>query len=1392
VAFVQSPGLLVADTKFDLAVDPAGFLGRAVFPWDPSAAFGQMQNQAYGYLWPMGPFFLLGSLVDLPGWVVQRLWMALVLSVAFAGTAKLARAFGVRSDGACLLAGFAFAFSPRMLTTVGPISSEAWASALAPWVLLPLVVGAERGSARRYAALSALAVAMVGGINAAAAFAVLPLGVLWVLTRAPGPRRRALMVWWPAMTALGTLWWLVPLVVLGMHSPPFLDFIESASTTTFTTAAFDALRGTSHWVAYLDPTWRTGNDLLREFWYPLNSGVVLTLGLVGITRRATPHRLFLGSAVLLGLVLLTAGHTGAVQGWAAADVQALLDGVLAPLRNVHKFDPVVRIPLVLGLAVLVEHWLAGLRESSDQAARSADTSSQAVQRLSSAVLVGTAVAAVFGASLPALAGRLAPSDGIASVPEHWTEAAHWLADRAEGNTALLIPGSSFGSYSWGFPRDEPLQWSSATPWAVRNAVPLASAGNIRMLDAVEERLAQGRGSAGLTAYLRRAGVGYLVLRNDLRRSGDVPDSALVRQALGDSPGIRKVAEFGPIVGGDAHLTSAGEASGRTIINGGWQTRAHAVEIYRVGVRAPAAAVAAQEVPLVVGGPEDLLDLADLGLLGDAPTELAVTRSTAVTPDRTVVLTDGLRAAERHFGRVHDAASATLGPGDARRLGNPTRDYLMDDNDRWSASAVLVGAAAVSASSSQADADTDGVLQRGRQPYAAVDGHLETAWAAHRRTEPGWWQIRFDGARPVRSVRLTAGPGEDQVVRVRTADASSRLVELPAGVGRSVSVGSRDSTWLRVEDASGRPGNRLSLAEVDVLGVAVRRPRVLPSLPASWGAPDAVVLRTAHDARAGCVTIDRTMRCVADRAVASEEPFNLDRRVRMATPATYAPALRVRLRPGKAAEELLTRGLPVAVDGSTREVGDLRTAPLAAVDGDLGTAWLSAVDDLRPTLTLSWLGQQDVTGLRLWLHPDVPARLPTRLQVVWPGGSREAEVRPNGRVRLVTPIRTDRLRLEVREAEPGVSLGFDGIRTRIPVGLSEVNVTGVPFVPVALGDTPVTYPCGTGPRVRVGGSTWDTSVTAAPRDLYDGQTAEATLCSAAGIHLPSGETDVMVTASETFVPASLILQRSEVVAKATQRVTVEEGGALRVTLRPPGGDWRGDAVGVRRNANTGWKATQDDSAVDSFIADGWQQGWLVDQDGGPVSAAFVPDRWFSAGLVAGGLTLLLLLVVTCQRESRWADVRLPSLRERSGTPAVMLAGAVVGGGLVAGWGGALVAALALGSVALLAGTAPEAGRWCTAALLVPAALAYAAGPWGDVDGWAGSWAWPPYFVVASVCSSLGWLAVDRGWRLLLPRPRRAFFSRIAGSSTRRKSTSEATRLPSRVSSQTSRPWPRNSE
>src|SRR4051812_3188389 len=90
LAFFQAPGTVVADTKVDLVVNPVGWLARSLHLWVSSGTFGQLQDQAYGYLWPMGPFFAGGYALGLPAWAVQRLWWALLMCVAYLGIVVLA------------------------------------------------------------------------------------------------------------------------------------------------------------------------------------------------------------------------------------------------------------------------------------------------------------------------------------------------------------------------------------------------------------------------------------------------------------------------------------------------------------------------------------------------------------------------------------------------------------------------------------------------------------------------------------------------------------------------------------------------------------------------------------------------------------------------------------------------------------------------------------------------------------------------------------------------------------------------------------------------------------------------------------------------------------------------------------------------------------------------------------------------------------------------------------------------------------------------------------------------------------------------------------------------------------------------------------------------------
>ena len=785
-----------------------------------------------------------------------------------------------------------------MLTVLGPISIEAWPSALAPWVLLPLIRGSVGGSARRAAALSAIAVAMVGGVNAAATFAVLPLGAIWILTRTRGPRRTSLMLWWPVFTLLGTLWWLVPLFVMGAYSPPFLDYIETTSVTTFPTTVFDALRGTSDWVPYVSAESRAGNDLLTTAYICLNSGIVLFFGFVGLLDRRHPHRLFLSLSLVVGLLLVTAGHHGSVQGFFSDPLRELLDGLLAPLRNVHKFDVILRLPLVLGLGLVFDRLMGASAASSG-----GPNLQQQLDRTNRTTAVAMAVLGVVAASAPVFLARIEPSSPVVSVPGYWHDTAGWLARHGQGGTALLAPGTGFGDYLWGSPKDEPLQFLARTPWAVRNAIPLAPAGNIRMLDAIEARFAEGRGSPGMAEFLRRSGIGYLVVRNDLRPGNDVPEPVLVHQAIADSPGLERVATFGPEVGGGGSFFDKGT---RTVINGGWQARYPAVEIY--AVPGTGTASAGSDPTVVVGGPEDLLDLEDLAVIGREPVVLGsdVTDARDFDPVTTpFVLTDGLRQRERFYARIHDGYSPVLTPGDKPHGMNKHLDYLNPGQHQWLTTGRLVGASSISASSSGSDADAPAGARRGELPYAAVDGSLDTDWVsnpAHEGAE--WWRIGLTKPRDLRHVRITGGrdASQGQSLRVRTEHGISKEVDVGPGETATVDVPAGSTRWVRVESPPDS-APLLSLAEVDLGGAGVERQLVLPPTPRRWGNPAAVVLRADLDARRGCVSVDAAVRCAPGKARPSEEAVGIARQFQLSKAGEYEPELLVRPRAGASLDAL---------------------------------------------------------------------------------------------------------------------------------------------------------------------------------------------------------------------------------------------------------------------------------------------------------------------------------------------------------------------------------------------------------------------------------------------------------------------------------------------------------
>ncbi len=607
LVLLQQPGLTAADTKHDLTVAPGGFLARALDAWTDTFTLGQLQNQAYGYLFPQGLFFWLTDW--LPDWLAQRAWWLLVLAVGYSGMLALLRRVGVRGTPAQVAGAVAFIAAPRVLTTLTAISSETWPVMLAPWVVFALL----GPPSRRAGAAAAVPVALMGAVNATATLAACVPGavmLLWRLIDDAASRRRlaATAATWAAGSVLMSLWWLVPLLVLGRYAPPFTDFIESAGVTTRWLNPAEILRGTTSWTPFVDTERRAGFALVSEPVFVVVTLAVAAAGLVGLRCARGKVRAPWLLMLACGLVVLGLGH-GPLAGWWVE----LLDGALAPLRNLHKFDPLVRLPLAVGVAFLVERITAG------RGLRFLDP-----QRVAALVLVAGMLAA---SAAPVLSGRLLPRGAYEEVPGYWPQAAAFL-DTLQTRT-LIYPPSPFARQEWGWTRDEPIQPLAENPWAVRDAIPLVDPEAIRGLDGLDAVLRADPGAAAQA--LRSFGVGAVLVRHDLDDPRARDDAAAVAELL---PGEVHTFGDGEI---EVHVLDAG--AGMRLVDG---------------------------EPVRVAGGGEVLPLLD------AASGPAVRR---LVPGDAEVVTDTPQLVARNYGEVRDATSAALAdPAEGADVRNPVPDY----------------------------------------------------------------------------------------------------------------------------------------------------------------------------------------------------------------------------------------------------------------------------------------------------------------------------------------------------------------------------------------------------------------------------------------------------------------------------------------------------------------------------------------------------------------------------------------------------------------------------------------------------------------------------------------------------------------------------------------------
>ncbi|WP_197413433.1 MULTISPECIES: DUF3367 domain-containing protein [unclassified Mycobacterium] len=1358
LTFAQSPGQISPDTKLDLTANPLRFLTRAFNLWNSELPFGQAQNQAYGYLFPHGAFFLIGDVAGLPGWVTQRLWWALLLVVGFWGVLRVAEALNIGSPTSRVIAAVAYALSPRVLTTLGAISSETLPMMLAPWVLLPMVlalrggpggVGNRQGDARIrvLAARSAVAIALMGAVNAVATLTGCLCAAIWLACHRPTRLWWRFTAWWAVGIALAVLWWVIALVLLGRISPPFLDFIESSGVTTRWMSLTEMLRGTDAWTPFVAPNATAGASLVTGSVAVLATTLVAAAGLAGLAMRTMPARGRLITILLTGVTLLALGYSGGLGSPVALEVQAFLDASGTPLRNLHKLEPLLRLPLALGLAHLL-----GRIPLPGSAPRSEWTSALAHPERDKRVAVGIVVlvALAAGTSL-AWSGRLTPPGAFDAIPQYWHDTADWLDEHNTEGRVLVAPGAPFATQVWGNSHDEPLQVLGDSPWGVRDSIPLTPPQTIRALDSVQRLFAAGRPSAGLADTLARQGISYVVVRNDL--DPEASRSArplLVHRAVDGSPGLEKVAEFGDPVGGG---TLAG-----FVTDSGLRPRYPAVEIYRVHAETPVTPylVDTERMARVDGAPEALLRLDERRrLLGQPPLGpmlLTADAERAGVPAPLVTVTDTPVARETDYGRVDHHSSAIRAPDDARHTHNRVIDYPSPGTDlvygQWNGGRVSV-------SSSAADSTALPNVTPAAGPAAAIDADPSTSWVSNALQSAigQWLQVDFD--HPVTNATITVTPSATAVgaqirrIEISTVNGTSTLRFDEAGKPLTTALPYGESPWVRITAVAtddGSPGVQFGLTDIAVTQydangfahpVSLRHTVAVPGPPpgsavAQWDLGSELLGRT------GCAQSPTGTRCAAAMALSPEEPVNLSRTLSVPSSIAVTPTVWVRARQGPKLADL------VAAPGAARALGDadpidILGSAYAAADGDPGTAWTAPQRVVQhrtpPTLTLKLPRRSEVAGLRVTPSSvELPAH-PTLLAVDLGDGPQIRRVAGDAGAQTLKlkPRVTDTVTVSILEWDDVIdrtALGFDQLK---PPGLAEVTALDTRGAPIAAADAArnrdrtIELPCGRGPVIGIAGQFIQTSLTTTVGALLDGAPVAAQPCRSEPILLPAGQQELVVSPGTAFIvdgaqlsgplareirPAPTTPAQTGVWSPDHREVSVAPSPASRVLVVP-------------ESINPGWVAHDGGGrALTPITVNGWQQGWVLPPGtSGPVTLTFPSNGSYRVGLI-GGLALLPVLALLAFLPARRRQPPLDPVPVWRPHAIAVAAATLAVGAAISGLAGVVVVGCALGVRRLLRDReklceATTVGLSAVGLILAGAVLSQ--NPWRSVDGYVGhSW------------------------------------------------------------------------
>lgn len=533
-------GVLTPDTKPEAFLQPGQTARRFASSWLDTPNLGAA-NYNVGTA-ALAAIFAVADGLGIPSWLAMRLWRIALLVIGALGARLVVRdLIGPRVSGSPLAiagvaAAVAYAMNPYVVVG-GGTTPTLQPYALLPWLVVCWLRGA-RNPSWRWAALGALAMAAMGGINAG----IVPLMQLVVIVPVmlhtvwvEGHHFWSVM-WLIVRTGLVyvllSAYWLIPALFALGSGVAVAVATESVTAINMANSFPEVLRGLGMWTLYgmggtgpFDP-FRLGLVttplvVLLSFGGPI-------IAALGVRMSRSPARVFGATATFIGALIMAVpfvGEDSSVLGRAMRSVFETVPGLVA-LRTTNKVGGV----LELGLAVLI-----GL------AAVALAARLKTMWQRGAALVTGALVAA--GGIAPAMTGGLfwIPMD----MPDYWFEAAETVNARGGDSRVMMVPGVGVTEYAWGYSGPDELGPSLFTrPFVYRSAALSGEEHGAAMLAEVDRRLQQGTLPTGTMSTLADyLGVGDIVGRYDLARS-DVPGGR-VEAALDADPGLSAPDVFGP-------------------------------------------------------------------------------------------------------------------------------------------------------------------------------------------------------------------------------------------------------------------------------------------------------------------------------------------------------------------------------------------------------------------------------------------------------------------------------------------------------------------------------------------------------------------------------------------------------------------------------------------------------------------------------------------------------------------------------------------------------------------------------------------------------------------------------------------------------------------------------